>query len=198
VNPADVTLAHHLALSLSDLPPGWTSTPHEDQKNAKADEELNACMHLPGTKLIASAASADSPDFTSSSRQQITNSVGVATKPSDVAMVLDLLSGANTGACFAGYLDTVLKSAASSDAKIGKSSVAPESFDALGDRTVALRATVPVSTKGLNVNVYADIVVVQKGRVGILLTAEDTLNPFPTGMSASLIRKVLARIPAGT
>lgn len=196
VSPADQALAQRLALSLSDFPPGWTSKPHEDKKNAKADEELNACLKLPGTKLIPDAANADSPDFTSSSDQRVSNAVAVTKSRADVTKALDVLASADIGTCFSRYLDTVLKESATSDAKIGKASVSPESFDSLGDRTVALRATVPVTTKGLNVNVYADIVVVQKGRVAILLTAEDTFTPFPTDMSATLIGKVLARMPA--
>jgi hypothetical protein len=80
----------------------------------------------------------------------------------------------------------------------GKTTVSPESFESLGDRTVAYRVTVPVTTKGVNVSIYIDFIVVQKGRVGITLTALDTLTPVAADASASLLGKVLSRIPAAT
>jgi len=103
----------------------------------------------------------------------------------------------------AGALETAIKDQSSSaalpkGAKFGKVSVNPESFASLGTRTVAYRISVPVTAQGLNVGVYVDLILVQQGRIGILLTAEDTFAPFPTDISASLIQKMLSRVGAGT
>ena len=183
--------------------PGWTSKPHEDTDSKKSDEKLAQCLHLPSSKLIADAANADSADFTSSTGLQVTNSVGVAKTADDVRQALDVMSRSDAADCFSQTFDAAIREqtttgTAPADTTFGKTTVSPESFESLGDRTVAYRVTVPVTTKGVNVSIYIDFIVVQKGRVGITLTALDTLTPMNADASASLLGKVLSRIPAAT
>jgi hypothetical protein len=156
-----------------------------------------------GPKLIANAANADSPDFSSPEHQVVTNTVGVARSARVIAKVLDVISGPGAPKCVAAAFGTAISEGLKSSSadtlpagtKIGTVSVSPESFAALGDRTVAFQASIPVSIKGSSGTVYVDIIIVQQGRAGLILTAEDTLTPFPVDVSASLLRKVLARLP---
>jgi hypothetical protein len=201
-NPAAKALAKRAVLKLSDFPPGWTSSPSTGG-SAKVDKQLSDCFHITSPHLVPGGASADSDDFTSPSQQTITNTVGVAPSTGDVTKVMDILSGANASTCFTEAVNTALaeglKSTSSTLPKgttIGNATVSPESFNSLGDRTVAYQASVPVTTdQGFNANVYVDLIFVQQGRAAVLLSAEDTLTPFPPDTSASLIRKVLARLP---
>ena len=204
-NPADEAIARRAVLTLSDLPPGWTSKPRTNEGRDKFNRQLSACFHIPGPKLIADAADAASPDFNSPVNEVVSSSVGVARSVRDMTKALDLISGPNAPACFAAAFNTELTDRLNSSTgdkppegtKIGTVTVSPESFEALGDRTVAFRATIPVSTKAIDTAVYVDFIVVQQGRAGIILSAEDTYAPFPIEISASLLRKVLARLPGG-
>lgn len=83
------------------------------------------------------------------------------------------------------------------DTTIGTASVSPLSFNTLEDRTVAYRAEIPVSAKGFDTALYLDLIFVQQGRVAVILSGQDTITPFPTDMSEELVRRVLARLPAG-
>ena len=183
---------------LSDFPAGWTSAPHSEQKTEEADAKLNECLHIPGTKLIPNAANADSEDFTSPDQAEVQNSVSVTQSAANVTSAHDLLASPGTPPCLTTYFNTVLKTASLRDAKFGTASVNPLSSEKLGDRTVALRATIPVTSKGIEVSVYADVWVAQKGRVAVILEGIDEFSPFPTDTATQLIQKVLAKIPPGT
>ena len=122
---------------------------------------------------------------------------------SDVRRVLDVMSRSDAAGCFAQTFDAAIReqsttASAPADTTFGKTTVSPESFESLGDRTVAYRVTVPVTTKGVSVSVYIDLILVQKGRVGITLTALDTITPVAADQSASMLGKVLSRIPTTT
>jgi len=199
VNAADQALAQQLVLSLSDFPPGWTSAPHSESKNDKAQKQLNACLHVPGTNLISRAVNAHSPDFTSPDQAEVQNTVNVAPSATKVSSALDVLASAAAPSCLSEYFNTALNSPGSpKDTKFGTATVNPLPSEPLGDRTVALRAAIPLSSKGTNVTVYADFFVVQKGRVAVVLIGLDEPNPFPTETATQLIQKVLGKIPAST
>jgi hypothetical protein len=200
VRPADQALAENVDLRLSDFSPGWTSAPRTQEHDADAEKRFASCIHtsLSPSDLIPSAAKANSPDFTSPSSQEVSSKIAVAKTASDVASAVDVIASPDVPTCLAQYLDAVLGRNAPSGMQFGQSSVDPESFNALGDRTVAYRITVPVSSKGQRGNVYVDFIVVQKGRVGVIFQAVETLSPFPTDMSAALIRKMLARVPVNS
>jgi hypothetical protein len=166
---------------------------------------LSECFHIRGPKLINNGPHVDSDDFSSSDDQQVSSTVGVAPSAGELTNALDLLSGANAPGCLTAALNTALADRLNSDSadqlpdgtKFGTISVNPESFEALGDRTVALRASIPFSVTDVDGTVYIDFIVVQKGRAGVILSAQDVLSPFSTDLSASLLRKVLARLPEG-
>ncbi len=201
-NAAYKALAQRAVLKLSDFPPGWTSAPSKDDNSNAIDKQLSQCFHIQGLKLIPNATNVDSDDFTSPSEQTVTNTVSVTATASEIGKAFDVLSGPNAPKCFtdafnAGIQENLKSSSTTlpNGTTIGSASVNPLSFNALGDRTIAYRASIPVSAKGFDTAVYLDFILVQHGRFAVVLSGEDTITPFPTDMSESLIRKVLARLP---
>jgi hypothetical protein len=70
-------------------------------------------------------------------------------------------------------------------------------MDPLGDERDASRITLPVTSEGTEVDVFADHVLVRVGRGLALLTFVDVLSAFDEELSADLTSTVVRRLAAG-
>ncbi len=72
------------------------------------------------------------------------------------------------------------------------------SFPSFGAQSIAFRITVPITAKGLNVNVYLDAVAVRKGRAYTLLTFQRSSTPVSSSMEESLTALTVRRLGASS
>jgi hypothetical protein len=81
---------------------------------------------------------------------------------------------------------------------IGTPTAAQMSFPSFGAQSIAFRITVPITAKGLNVNVYLDAVAVRKGRAYTLLTFQRSSTPVSSSMEESLTALTVRRLGASS
>ena len=194
----DEQLAKQIVLQKSDVPADWSSTPSGNNSSSDTtDSRLTECLGLPPGPLIENATRADSDSFTSSTQQQASASVRVAKSKADVTSGMKKLSGPKVAGCVSQLLTQVLNSSSqASGQSLGTARVVKLPFDTIGDRTVAYRVSLPVSSAGKSLTVNIDFVVAQVGRVGLFFDGTSIGAPFPTGMSASLLQKMADRAKA--
>lgn len=207
---ADKKLAEQANLQLSDFPDGWQSKPADDSSpdDAKADDALARCLHVDPSFVHQSDASDDSsssPDFSAPDGDQtVSSNVGVTPNAAYATRTVQAFAAPSAPGCFSDYLNTELAASIAQDpqslggAKIGKVTVGQVQFPTLDDRTVALRFDVPVSVQGLSVDAYLDVVIIQQGRSGAVLTFQDFGSAFPTDDAvkyATIVAQRMAALP---
>jgi len=197
---ADVAFARRIGLTLADFPAGWSEQPRSDDiHDAAATRQLRKCLHLNGPPARRPLATAESPDFRSRDGASVVWShVGVALHPDRITRGMNLIAGSGVASCLAEGLDTVYARDVKlpTGTRVGKVVVRRESYPATGDRTIAYQVEVPVSVGNRSVNVYVDVIVVQQGRIDIILTDTDVYAPLPIETSRALLRRMLARAAA--
>jgi hypothetical protein len=194
---SDQDLAKKIVLNRSDVPADWSSTPNANTSSSDTtDIRLTQCLGLAPGPLIKDATRADSDSFTSSTQQQASASVRVAKNEADVTSAMKNMSGPKFADCVTQLLTQVLNGATRIPAQAGTARVAKLPFDTIGNRTVAYRVTVPVSAGGQSASVDIDFVVAQVGRVAMFFDGTSVGAPFPSDMSAMLLRKMVDRAKA--
>lgn len=198
----DARIAASAVLSLDDFPDGWTSKPRSDA--ASSDDvgtEAARCLGTRGGRVAGGSTDADSPEFSSVRREQVLNSVSIARRATDVEKALDVLERADTSKCLADATDTAVRAAARDDplpegTTVGKAVVSRITLAGMDDRYVAFRVSVPISASVLSFGLHVDLVVAQRGRAAVFLAAMSQTQPFPTDMTADLLRRVVSRLDA--
>lgn len=204
---ADQEAAKAIVLTLDDLEAGWESTPPDEEtdndKEMKAD--LADCLGIDPDVMDPDNPSADSPDFTSPNDEEVSASVSYTPSIEAAEQAVELLRDEDLPSCFAQALKTAIMDnllnppegeAPPDDLEVGEPTFNPISFGDLGDETVAYRATIPLSSSGIDVDVYFDIVAVRVGRVGIEATFQSTFSPFSTDEAERLVEVMIDRVPA--
>ena len=197
---ADQAAAQDALLQLSDFGPGWSEVPSSD--DGDQDEMKRNVAECSGSDLDTGVdfggAIAKTGDVTSPDGEQVVQatvsfapSIAVASErfatiaapefplciqPIYEQFVGDLIDG--TGA----ELDGVT---------IGKLNVTP-----VGDSTVAYRITVTASDSGLTQELYADIIVIQAGRILASLTFQSRNSPFSIADAEMYVALAAGRLPA--
>jgi hypothetical protein len=204
----DRAVAQQAVLRLSDFPAGWEAKAHQDSPdNPDVTKQAATCLHVSPSALSSrdNKTHVDSPDFSSSSEQEVSNSVALDATATEAISQFAAFEQPQAPNCLTQAVSAVIQSALKhpttgstlpQGVKIGQASVNALSFPNFGDKTVAFRMTVPVQASGLNVSVYVDIVLLLKGRAGSTLTFEDTLSPFPTDQAEQLTQIVAGRLPS--
>lgn len=184
------TAAQQALLTISDFPSGWSTSKDgsgNDSSDKKFDQKLADCLHAPAGLLGqggANSADADSPDFDSPDGDTtISETVSVA-QADRVDQLFTVLKQNNATECLSTTFNDYLKQelAKTNDpevkqATIGQIQVGQLSTGHYGDDTVAMRATLPVTAKGLTVNVYLDLLFVQHDNAVASLTFESEGTP---------------------
>jgi hypothetical protein len=166
---ADTVAAQAALLVVSDFPPGWTETPYvEDPANDERNRLLAECLGLDRPSIGDSPAKARTGDFASPEQDiEISQIIGLEAAEQDAVDIIESFADPDTPTCFAEvYSDTLAESADLGDGVElgGEITVAPVSVAPAGDDTAALRVTVPLTSDGFEVDVFADAVIVRVGR----------------------------------
>jgi hypothetical protein len=195
-SPADQTTANDAVPKPSDFPAGWTakSRPRGAAPDA-VTRNLALCLHIDLSSLFKGGAHATSAAFTSPTQEFVLNSVRVGASVDEARRVLAVLSQSNAPNCLAKGFDKLIRTYQGEDVRFGAARISRLSFPPLGDRTVALRVTLPVEQNRSIVSVYADLILTQKARWIEYFEAVNAATPSNLEMNQQLIRKTLARLP---
>jgi hypothetical protein len=203
---ADRALANNAVLKGSDLPLGWTAAPNEDSTDGPdLDQLMSDCMQVPSGFFSddPGKVQADSPDFTSPDDTQVHNSITIEATASAIQEPFAIFTRPEMVGCLQQAMTAELDytfshdidgSPPPSDVTIGKATVEKEDFPTIGDGTVAYRVTVPITAAGTDVNVYADFVLIAKGRAGISVDITSIGSPFPIETTQELAMAVAGRL----
>lgn len=191
--PDHATLAR-VVLRPTDVPPGWTATPHEsDPNDPSAQASLARCTGVSDTGA-GQVAEADSPDF-GQDGATISSSATSFRNQADIDADVALLENPKVATCFRQLLRTSIASSLPPSAKLDAVSLKITPGTGGGPPNVVgiMRATVTMTVSGLRVNVYMDMAFI----VGRLIEAEvDVVNPrlpISDAVFFALIRDVATR-----
>lgn len=172
--PDKATLAR-VVLRPTDLPPGWTATPHEsDPNDPSAQAALARCTGVSHTGA-GQVAEADSPDF-GQDGATVSSSATSFRSQGDIDADVALLKNAKVATCFRQLLRSSIASSLPPGAKLDAVSlkITPGTGGGPSNVVGIMRATVTMTGSGVRVNVYMDMAFI----VGRLIEAEvDIVNP---------------------
>lgn len=179
-------------LLLSDLPPGWTGTPHDDQSGD--DDQLvlgPECEGLLGDleDSPGGVASAKSDDFAGLNDEAVSSGAAVFATEEDAQAAIDTINDAVDG-CRDDFEDALLalfRTLLEEDPDIDQQTLdsmevsvafVDLSFAELGDSTDAYRLDIDVEAEGESIQPVADIVLVRSGRIagGLFYFASEAPN----------------------
>jgi hypothetical protein len=191
-------------LTVSDFPAGWSTSPSSNSAgSAKYDQQFAACLHAPVSVFQKSGpdtAEADSPDFNS---PEDTNASASETISIETTASIDEgfrvlkspnLPGCATTALTAYFKVSLAKQAATEHATIGQATTGQLSFPSIGEDTVAISVTVPVTVKGFTITEYVDLIYVRRRNAEIEMEFSNTESPFDVRSAETITRKAYKQL----
>jgi hypothetical protein len=179
---ADLALAQGAVLTQSDVPAGFTGTPHTDSGDPpeQTKRDFANCLHTDFTFFdeTKGAQKANGPDFKNSDTDaEIDNSIEIDPSKSTVDKGYKLFQNSSMEECLGKLFDTVIKQAQQGDtsgstATFGASTVGRFAVDGIGDRGLGFRIVTPVTTGEGSTNAYIDFLLAQRGRAIIQLSSQ--------------------------
>ncbi len=200
VDPAaDLRVAKGAVLTSADVPAGFKGTPHTNSNDlpASAKKSFADCMHVDLTLFddTPGAQNADSDDFKKGD-DEIDSSVEIDPTKKDVDTGYEQMAQSQAPACIGQLFDGAFKSAAGSQPGVtfGKVKVTRTSLTGIGDRGFIFSATIPVTAASQSLTFYFDILLVQRDRAGVTVSAFQTNTPLDHDTELRLVRTVVDRI----
>jgi hypothetical protein len=183
----DRQVASGSLLRLSDLPSGWTASDESNSSNeARCDEIKNA-------KAQTSARS-NSPDFEKGDDLQVAHTVYVYPDESAAQRNFVALSSQALRVCVGRYLGHELRKQIGGDATVGEARTSQLNIDPVGEDSAASRFVVPISTKGIDLNLNVDFVVVRQARAISLMLLLGGYDAFDDGLRTQLVGTAATRL----
>ncbi len=199
----DQVIADEAVLTLDDMPTGWEVAPAEDEEEAQAeedelDEAFAECLDIDVSELQSDSPTADS-GFVNSDDEEVTSKVTVSASEAEIQDDIDRFRDETAQGCYVDVVSEVLATrliSSGEDVEIGEITFNELSFEDLGDDSIAFRLTVPLSSEGVDVDLYVDYVIARKGRVAVTNSFQTTFTPFDEAVALELTEIVVDRIPA--
>jgi len=201
VDPAaDLALAKQAVLVAADLP-GYTGTPHSssDDIPASVKKTFADCMKVPTTIFddTPGAQKADSPDF-AKGEAQISNSIEIDPKQSDIDDGFKQISKPGTEPCLQKFFEAAITTGASGTQGVTFGNAAVTRFDVgVGKKSVAYTLKISASAGGNTALFYIDLVFVPRDRAGLEFDFFNLGTPTDRTLLKSLVQKVYDRVGDG-
>jgi hypothetical protein len=194
----DKKVADAAVLKLTDFPSGWTEGPPPDETD-DANDPFTKCLGSEAKELEANtSAEAESADFERGEGTTASSFVAVLKSEDNGTSAMDVLGSQKLKDCFNQALADELETTAGAEegVTIGEATLKEASFGTVGDETVAMQLSVPVSAEAIEIVFYADLVFFREGRSigGLFLGNLET--PFPSSEGQELAKKMAARMKA--
>ena len=200
-DPEHQAIADAAVLTLDDMPTGWEAAPPEDEEQQEAEEDdadqaMADCLDIDVSELQGDSPTADSR-FVNSDDEQVSSEVTVAASETEVQAGIDRIRDEAGQSCFLEVIQYIAQDSFASDGdiEVGEATFNELSFEDLGDDSIAFRLTVPISSQGIDVDLYVDYVLVRKGRAGVQTSFHTVFTPFDAAQALELTETVVDRIP---
>jgi len=181
---AERELAKQSTLQLEDFPSGWTQLDDEEHSPS-------ICRTVEDVKKQTTAR-VTAPSFAHGSNTQVQNTIYLFADEQRAADAFELLTSEDTRGC---YVQVVTKAfSGTAGLKVGKAQSGRLSVEPLGDDRDAARITVPITAKGVDVDVVVDIVFVRAKRGMTLTLFIDLGAPFDGGLRDQLTATSVRRL----
>jgi hypothetical protein len=183
-------VARRALLRLDDFPVDW-------QEGDKSDNEQSDCEGIRGPRE-ATSGRATSPKFHQGTTTIAEGGVFLYADEAEARDAFGKISARDTRRCLAEEVaDTAAEeSERTAELTIGEPATARLPVERLGDQREGGRATLPLSTSGLDVELTVDYVFVRVGRGVALLALADVQRPFDEDLRADLTSTVVRRLAA--
>ncbi len=204
----DTAAAEAALLQLSDFPSGWSEAPADDEEEDDS-ADIGECVGSDTGKLIdVGGASASTGTFSDPGEDYgVENSVGVAATIDSAQAGVIALQDDDVLLCMQDlyrdfFQDEIDNPSDPTDTlpegtSLGEITVSRLNVAAAGDDLAALRVIVPLSVESFEISLYADIVLIRKGRALSGLFFQSLFDPFPIDQLESLTALSADRLPAG-
>jgi hypothetical protein len=198
VDPAaDLATAKRAVLTQADLP-GYTSAPHttDDDLPAANKKSFAACM---GTSITIfddspGAQKANSPDF-SKAEAQVSNTVSLVPKQSDVDDSWKQLTSTKTAPCLQKLFDALFRSGAADAPNVVFGPTKVTRFEpGVGSRSVGYAVAFSATSAGRKVSFFADVVFVGRDRAEMDMEFFNQDAAVDRALETSLVQKSYDRI----
>lgn len=199
---ADVDTAKAMALTLPDLPAGWTVKPGGGQAYLDASPpaagRFGECLDLLPRQVGPSVAAYYSPYFTNAAGDRVRIDVSLAQSADAAAHQLAVFTSAAGPTCFARAVEEATAADLPKGATVGHVAGLGVPIEQMGDGAVQYRLIVPVTAvDGRALTVIEDVQVVRVGRATIVaFYITRTGRPLDAAIAGQLTRKVVDRAPA--
>jgi hypothetical protein len=184
-------VARRALLRLDDFPVDW-------QESDDPDNEQSHCKGIRGPRK-ATSGRATSPKFHQGTTTVAEGGVFLYADEAEARDAFGKLSARATRRCLAREVaDTAAEETEGTpELTIGEPSTVRLPVERQGDQRAGGRATLPMSTSGLDIELTVDYVFVRVGRGVALLALADVQRPFDEDLRADLTRTVVRRLAAG-
>ena len=196
--PGELQQAHKALLVLSDMPAGWTSKKSSNPNSNVGDAQLAHCIGVPTSLIAENPPSAYSPEFQNRSGSLTVNDqVTVFPSAKNAAAELATVANPKTPGCMtqlaSGPLKTKLFGKTPAGVTLGTILVSATDRSAFPG-TAGFSMSVPISARGVTVNVTATELFAVKGRLGHQITFTSSGEPFSIGLEQHLASVAVTRL----
>jgi hypothetical protein len=190
--------AHKALLVLSDMPAGWTSKKSFNPNSNVGDAQLAHCIGVPTSLIAENPPSASSPEFQNRSRSLTVNDqVTVFPSAKNAAAELATVANPKTPGCMtqlaAGPFKAKLFGKTPAGVTLGTILVSATDRSAFPG-TAGFSMSVPISERGVTVNVTTTELFAVKGRLGHQITFTSSGEPFSIGLEQHLASVAVGRL----
>ena len=190
--------AHKALLVLSDMPAGWTSKKSSNPNSNVGDAQLAHCIGVPTSLIAENPPSAYSPEFQNRSGSLTVNDqVTVFPSSKNAAAELATVANPKTPECMtrvaSGPLKSKLFGKMPAGVTLGTVLVSATDRSAFPG-TAGFSMSVPISARGVTVNVTATELFAVKGRLGHQITFTSSGEPFSIGLEQHLASVAVGRL----
>jgi hypothetical protein len=190
--------AHKALLVLSDMPSGWTSHKSSNPNSNVGDAQLAHCIGVPTSLIAENPPSAYSPEFQNRSGSLTVNDqVTVFPSAKNAAAELATVANPKTPGCMtqlaSGPLKAKLFGKTPAGVTLGTVLVSATDRSAFPG-TAGFSMSVPISERGVTVNVTTTELFAVKGRLGHQITFTSASEPFSIGLEQHLASVAVGRL----
>lgn len=190
---ANLTQARKDLLTLSEMPSGWTSTKNTNTSNNTAGAtQLAHCVGVATSLISENPPSVNSPEFQNGQGTlTVADNVTVFPSAKNAATEDAIARNPKLSRCMttlaSGPLKTKLFGKSPKGTTLGTPLVSPVASSAFGPGIVGYSMSVPVTAKGVTLNVTVTQLIAVKGRLGHQVTFTAVGAPFSLALENQIM-----------
>ncbi len=191
--------ARNALLVLADMPAGWVKAKNTNSSSNIGTAQLARCIGVSKALIEENPPSVNSPQF--QNRQgtlTVDDNVTVFPSAKNAAAELAIVANPKTPSCMtqlaSGPLKTKLFGKLPKDVSLGTPLVSPTSASAFGANTPGFSLSVPVTTRGVTVNVTVTQLSAVKGLFGQQITFTAIGDPFSIPVEQRITATAVGRL----